>query len=86
MIPLLSRWTAIRERVDEEELLDLNEGSLDEVAQSLGDSSCARAGERCFSAMWFWATPATDTTPDGRITAWTRTSASFNISETYTYA
>ena len=37
MIPLLSRWTAIRERVDEEELLDLNEGSLDEVAQSLKD-------------------------------------------------
>jgi len=37
MIPLLSRWTAIGERVDEEELLDLNEGSLDEATQSLND-------------------------------------------------
>ena len=37
MIPLFSRWTAIRERVDEEELLDLNEGTLDEAAQSLRD-------------------------------------------------
>ena len=37
MIPLLSRWTSIRERVDEEELLDLNQGSPEEAAQSLRD-------------------------------------------------
>ena len=35
MIPLLSRWAAIPERVDEEEWLDLNEGSLEEATQSL---------------------------------------------------
>ena len=37
MNPFFSRWTAIRERVDEEELLDLNQGTLDEAAQSLRD-------------------------------------------------
>jgi SAM-dependent methyltransferase len=37
MIPLISKWTAIRERVDQEELLDLNQGSLEDAAQSLRD-------------------------------------------------
>ena len=37
MIPLLSKWTTIPERVDEEELLDLNQGSPNEVEESLRD-------------------------------------------------
>jgi SAM-dependent methyltransferase len=37
MLTPLTRWTAIKERTDREEMLDAGEGSIDEVRQSLRD-------------------------------------------------
>ena len=37
MAAMLTRWTAMPERVDREELLDLGHGSIEEVRRSLAD-------------------------------------------------